>query len=413
MKALLDGESVEMEVGLERSGQEENKVLSINGSRIRDDRGSTVGTVLVARDTTEIRQLQQEQLRLNKIESLGILAGGIAHDFNNLLCGILANISLARSAGDDVDISDCLVDLQKACIRAKGLTQQLLTFAKGGAPIREWVSLADTIKDCARFSLQGSKVNLRLDIATDLHPVRADLQQISQVIQNVVINAEQSMPDGGTLTIIAKNIDGSIPDQETHHFVRISCEDEGVGIEAEELSKIFDPYYSRKDNGHGLGLAISQSIVSKHDGQIRVSSKRGVGTRLEIDLPANPSHDLGKDQMQLGPVAMPARSNILVMDDQPLVLRSMVAILEAEGHRAFASTSSDEAIEELKRARREGTPIDVVILDLTIPGENGGASTLKELYRIDPGIRSIVSSGYCDDPVMADHREQKKGSGFF
>ena len=409
VQEMLEGRFIQpdRELIIESPSDESKRIVSLNGANIRDEQGCNVGVVIVIRDITLSHQLKKEQIRSNKLESLGVLAGGIAHDFNNLLCGILTNISLVRKMDDESQKEAGLVDSEKACKRAQGLASQLLTFSAGGAPVREVVSLVQTLEDCARFSLKGSNIDLIINIPDDLYHVSADLRQLSQVFQNIVINADQAMTGGGTLKISARNIDGTLPNLKGNCFVRISFHDNGVGIENRDLTNIFDPYYSKKDNNTGLGLAISHSIIAQHDGQIRVSSTYGVGTRFDIDLPSIPTSQTANQGYATAQALArePGPANILVMDDEPLVLRAIGASLKCDGHRVFAVLDSASAIELFSKARDDGTPIDLVVLDLTLPGESGGQSTLEAMRRIDPNVRSIVSSGYADDPVIANSQK--------
>jgi PAS domain S-box-containing protein len=385
-------------------------VLAINYSLILDHKGTTIGAVIVARDITEKRQLERERVKSSQLESLGVLAGGIAHDFNNLLVGILANVSSSQELNDLDSIRQRLREAEKACLRASSLTSQLLTFSKGGAPIRQSICIAAAIKDAAEISGQGSNVVLQFDLETDLWPVDADVQQISHVVKNLMNNACHSMPDGGEIKISANNVEcdngRSLPGLEGDRFICISIADQGIGIEQERLAGIFDPYYTTKAVGSGLGLAVCYSIVQQHNGLIQVHSELGSGSRFDVYLPASTQTswvDESRDQGGADDTLPP--KNILVMDDQQIVLESFQALLDSAGHHTFTACDSDEAVQVFSQAKEDGSPIDVVILDLTIPGGKGGKEVLKELLRLDPLVRSIVTSGYSDDPVMANYRD--------
>jgi two-component system cell cycle sensor histidine kinase/response regulator CckA len=275
-----------------RDGTE--RVIADSGAPIRDDSGTMFGVVLIFRDITHIQKMEEEAQKMAKLESVGTLAGGIAHDFNNILTGILGNISLALMEKQVTDnITILLKEAEKASLRAATLTKQLLTFAKGGAPIRKPVVLSTIIEDTATLTIRGSGVNCRLSLTPDLWTVEADEGQISQIITNMVLNAQQAMSNGGTIEVRTENIHMSkdqslgnkIPVKEGN-YIKISISDHGSGIPAEYMDKIFDPYFTTKAKGSGLGLATSHSIVHKHDGYISVESAIGKGSTFYIYLPA-------------------------------------------------------------------------------------------------------------------------------
>jgi len=377
----------------------QNVQLAIEGDEI-------VGFQAVARNITERKRLEEEQMKVEKLESLGILAGGIAHDFNNLLMGIMGNISLAKVHIDpEAEAFRRLTDAEKASAQAKNLTQQLLTFSKGAAPIKKTVSTLDLIEDSADFALRGSNVKCEFSLPDDLWTVEADEGQVSQVIQNIVLNADQSMPEGGTIRIGAENIEVSpkhgLP-LEQGWYVRISIADQGVGIPPEHLRKIFDPYFTTKQRGSGLGLATSYSIIRNHNGYIDVDSELGVGTTFFIYLPAS-KKDLPKQKVkEEKPLA--GKGRILVMDDEEIIRGVVGSMLESLGYQVEFAENGAEAVEKYRRNVQSGTPFDLVILDLTVPGRMGGKEAVKWVLDIDPDAKVVVSSGYSDDPVMADFR---------
>jgi PAS domain S-box-containing protein len=369
-----------------------------------DDSGQPAMVQGAILDITERKQMEEEVIRIQKIESIGILAGGIAHDFNNILTAILGNISLAKIfAQSDNRILKGLNKAEEASLRARDLTQQLLTFSKGGAPIRKSVSVAKLLRDTTAFTLSGSDIKCEFSLSDGLWPAEIDEGQITQVVNNVVLNARQAMPKGGTIRVSAENHTFvSVPQDlplEEGRYVKISIEDNGVGIPESDLSKIFDAYFTTKEKGAGLGLSISYSIVKKHGGYINVKSKQGAGTTFCIYLPAS------KDRETVEPETAPERFEraikVLVMDDEPLIRDTALAMLEHLGCEAEAAADGTEAIERYGRARNAGRPFDVVILDLTVPGGMGGKEAITKLQEIDPAVRGIVSSGYANDPVMA------------
>ena len=357
------------------------------------------------KDISERKRMEDELLKTVKLDSLGTLAGGIAHDFNNLLTGILGNISLVET---DREISDRshsrLQDAAKAASRAQDLTRQLATFSKGGAPIKKTSSIAPLLKDCASFVLRGTNVRGRLSIPENLWPVDMDIGQIGQVIDNLIINASQAMPNGGPVLIRAANIDV----REEHHlplkdgkFVRVSIADQGTGIPKKHLRKIFDPYFTTKERGSGLGLATSYSIIKRHGGLITVRSKVGVGSTFYFFLPASSPQPSVYEPPIAGSGTQKGR--ILVMDDEDLIRKLAKDLLSDLGYEVALAAEGSEALAAYTNAMEEDRPYDLVIMDLTIPGGLGGKQTISRLLEIDPEAKVIVSSGYSNDPIMSDY----------
>ena len=349
-------------------------------------------------------------MKIQKLESIGVLAGGIAHDFNNVLTAILGNISLARMHAEAERASDKitkrLADAERISMQAKDLTQQLLTFARGGAPIKKASSIAELLSDSAAFASRGSNVRCEFSIPGNLWAVEIDEGQMNQVISNIIINATQATPDGGVIKLHAENLtveSGDVLPLEEGKYVRVSVEDQGVGIPEEHLQKIFDPYFTTKQKGSGLGLATSYSIIRQHDGHITAESQVGVGTIFHIYLPAFPGEKLIKEGVEEEPIAGVGR--ILVMDDEKHIRDLAAEILSSIGYEVTTTIDGAEAIELCIEAVESGNPFDVVIMDLTIPGGMGGKQTVRKLMEIDPEVKAIVSSGYSNDPVMADFRE--------
>ncbi|NTV13841.1 MAG: PAS domain S-box protein [Desulfobulbaceae bacterium] len=357
------------------------------------------------RDITARKKTEEELQKVQKLESLGILAGGIAHDFNNLLTGILGNIDLAlRRLGPDEKVQGWLNNAIKASRRAQELTQQLLTFAKGGAPVKQPVQIRELLDDSIRFILSGSMVKYQAEIPADIWLVEADKGQISQVVQNITLNACQAMPEGGTMKIRAENVvisDGEVMPLPGGKYVKISFADEGQGIEAKHLARIFDPYFTTKQTGTGLGLTICYSIITKHHGLLKTESTLGVGTTFTIYLPALHAVELlineaGADATLRG------SGRILVMDDEEHIREISAEILGHLGYETDQAKDGKEALEKYRLAKDSGTPYAAVIMDLTIPGGMGGKETVAQLLALDPMAKAIVSSGYSYDQIMAD-----------
>ena len=365
--------------------------------------------VVTVRDITERMQLEGEVLKARKLESIGILAGGIAHDFNNILGGLFGNIELAKMKLPEDHAAYCYIETSiQAFERATQLTQQLLTFAKGGDPLLEAVNIKQIIRESLEFNLSGSNVKGVLNLPDNLWQGKVDKGQISQVVSNLTINAKQAMPNGGILTIDAENVK-YIKDKArsnlTGDYVKIRMRDEGIGISNKYLEKIFDPYFTTKQTGSGLGLATVHSIVTKHNGHISVESKAGTGTTFTLYLPADKELLASSDT---APARVSEKSNsivgrILVMDDDVSVRELFSNMLESLGYSVDSAIDGDEALDKYTSASKRGKPFDIIIMDLTIPGGMGGKEAITELLEIDHQVKVIVSSGYSTDPIMASY----------
>lgn len=383
----------------------------VDASLVCDEAGRPRLVIIVASDETQRHQLETERLRLQKLEAVGTLAGGLAHDFNNLLQGVFGHIALARlKLAEPAAAVDLLQQAEKATGQAVSLTSQLLTFAKGGKPQKTRLALPTVVERAAHFALSGSATVCILDAQEDLWDADADEGQTVQVIQNIVMNAGQAMQQSGIVSITLRNVelpprrDEALPDG--GRFVVVTVSDSGVGIAAAYLGRIFDPYFTTKQRGSGLGLATAWSIVARHGGTIRVASTPGRGTTFEVLLPA------AAPGPAIGAVAAPpadelptcGRRRVLVMDDEDLVREVAVAMLGTLGHTVDEAVDGEEAVGLIERACASGDPYDIVILDLTVRGGMGGEEAIGRIRSLAPGIRAIVSSGYSDSAVMADFR---------
>jgi PAS domain S-box-containing protein len=383
--------------------------VEVNASRI-DIRGRQA-VLGVFRDLTE-RLAREEELRASearrqKLESLALLAGGIAHDFNNLLTGILGNISLARfGLPPGTESGTCLTEAERASLRAKDLTQQLLTFSRGGAPIKKVVDLIALLRDTATFACRGTAVALEIRPAAGPIFAEVDEGQIAQVINNIALNAVQAMPAGGTLTVAADVV--TFDEVNPHklpagRFARLTLADTGTGIPPELIARVFDPYFTTKQQGSGLGLAISDSIVSRHGGHLGVRSRLGAGAEFEILVPAR---EAAADRAAPPAPDTPVLAGkILIMDDEVQVRELGVRMITRLGLSAEAVAAGHEALEAYRAAREVGRPFDAVLMDLTISGGMGGKETVAALLAYDPKARVIVSSGYSNDPIMGDFKD--------
>lgn len=364
----------------------------------------------MAEDVTVRKQVEEERLRVSKLDSLGVLAGGLAHDFNNLLTAILGQLSLAKFfIASDNPVFHRLNEAEMASLRAQDLTQQLLMFAKGGTPVRKPASLSQIVEENTRLVLTGTNVKCEFHLAKNLSTVEVDVGQISQVVQNLAINAMQAMDEGGTLTVFGQNItidrhySQTRTDLTVGNWVKVSFIDHGVGISKEQLDKIFDPYFTTKTNGHGLGLATSYSIINNHGGVLTVDSELGVGTTFTILLPASNEIQVLTDQAS--PQIRLGQGKVLVMDDEKPIRQVLGEMLEVCGYTYQTAKNGKEAISMFAQAQEMGTPFDLVILDLTIPGEIGGRAVVQKMQQLVPSVKAIVVSGYSNDPVLSNFRE--------
>ena len=384
------------------------RYITARGRLVRGDKGEPVRISGILWDITEQRLLEEERMNTQKLEAVGTLAGGIAHDFNNLLQGIFGYISMAKFTLDQKERSLAMLEqAEQALHMSVNLTTQLLTFSKGGKPVKRKMLLQPVIENSVKFALSGSRSEYHLELDEGLWAVEADEGQIGQVIQNIVLNADQAMPEGGAIVITAKNI----PSPERAHYkllttgkyVEVSIKDTGIGISELYLQKIFEPYFTTKEKGSGLGLATSYSIVNNHGGVIDVSSELGKSTTFFIYLPAVEAAREIREEYAGTPAA--GKGKILVMDDEEFVLNIAGEMIKALGHEVDFAKDGDSAIEKCHAAMKSGRPYDIVILDLTIRGGMGGRETVGRLLSIDNTIRAIVSSGYSDNAVMSDYHK--------
>jgi nitrogen-specific signal transduction histidine kinase/ActR/RegA family two-component response regulator len=367
------------------------------------------GSVLIFRDISIERQIENQNLRNQKLESLGLLAGGIAHDFNNLLMAILGNISLARhELPPGGQIANILESAESACHRARGLSTQLLTFAQGGAPVTKVIQLERPVREAAELALHGSPVTLEMRVSQPLDLVEADEGQVVQAMNNLVLNAKQAMPDGGKVILSLENVTlaGSNPriPLPLGRYVRLKIQDTGAGIAPEHMSRIFDPYFTTKKSGSGLGLTSVHSIVTRHGGHVEVSSTPGSGACFTIHLPASSkaqeTHTAARQPAQIG------RSlHLLALDDDQTIRMLFKIMLTKMGHRVTITGTSGEALTEYAKALASPEPYDLVFVDLTMPGDLPGEEVIRKLRDIHPAVRIVVMTGYSTSLVLANHQE--------
>ena len=372
-----------------------------------NEKGEGIRVIGTHVDITERKRTEKLLQQSQKMEAIGTLAGGIAHDFNNMLGIITGNISYILSTLNQKDeLYEILTDMQESSKQAQSLTTQLLTFSKGGAPIKKITDINRIISDAAVFSIRGAQSKCMFELSEDLLPTEVDEGQITQVVNNIVINANQAMPNGGTILIRTENVHiengGGIPLQ-AGRYIKMVFKDQGVGISQKHLSHIFDPYFTTKQKGSGLGLATSYSIIKRHDGHIIVDSKLDEGTVFTIYLPAS-TKDFNEHEDQIE-VEHHGNGKILIMDDQKAILKMIKRMLKKMGYQTACATDGSQAIEIYKKALHSNNSFDAVILDLTVPGGMGGLKTIVELLKIDSDIKAIVSSGYSNDPIMSNYED--------
>lgn len=385
--------------------QDNKRLISENGAVIRDAGARIIGMVVAFRDVTEKKRMEEDILKTQKLESLGYLAGGIAHDFNNILAALLTKIQLAEALYErGRDVTRHFKDMEKAVSRAGGLTQQLLTFSKGGKPIKKSLRLDGFLQETVGFALNGSRVMGEYALDPDLWLAEVDEGQISQAINNLVINAAQAMPEGGIVRISAENVlvrtEDTLP-LSPGKYVKISVEDHGVGISEENLKMIYDPYFTTKQRGSGLGLTTTFSIIKRHGGYIDVESTLGKGSTFYIYLPAIES---ATEETENPNGMIAGKGRIALLDDDVDFLFTLKEALTLGGYSVEAFRDGRDLLERYGENFRNGNPFDLAILDLTIPAGMGGKETMTELRKITPEVKAIVMSGYSNDPVLAEHR---------
>jgi two-component system cell cycle sensor histidine kinase/response regulator CckA len=406
-KVLSTGKIIELEshaVIVSKGGRE--RIITDSAAPIRNKAHEIIGVVIVFRDITERQNLLESAQRNQKLESLGLLAGGIAHDFNNLMGGIFGYIDLALGESTDSKVTQYLSRAMNTIERARGLTRQLLTFAEGGDPVQEITPVIRFIRETAQFALSGSKVSCQFDIPEGLWVCNIDKNQIAQVISNIVINAQQATPQGGTLEISAENV--SFSENEHHvlskgNFVKLSIKDYGIGISKKMLPYIFDPFYTIKAKGHGLGLAICYSIINRHGGTIEVESVIDKGSTFHIYLPACPEESYVESHAI--EITHKGSGTIIIMEDEEIINDIIARMLKTFGYSVVCMNDGKEALEFFIKENKAKRIIAGLILDLTVSGGMGGKDIIMGIRKLDTTIPVFVASGYADDPIIKNPHE--------
>ncbi len=385
-------------------------IVRLSGAPVKSRDNQMLGVVFVLRDMTADRQHEKELQHAEKLESLGILAGGISHDFNNILTAVSGNIELAQKhESADSQVQTYLTEAKQACRQATNLTQQLLTFAKGGSPVKRTADLEQLVREAARFASRGSNAKVEYSFPEDLWPVEVDHGQLSQVVNNLILNAVQAMPDGGVIRVSAENMEFAGTEADNKNslcpgtYVKLAISDTGPGIEPKRLDQIFEPYFTTKHGGTGMGLASAYSIMHRHGGDLTVDSRLEQGSTFYAYVPAKPGSEV--ENMTEQRHVVEGEGRILIMDDDAAIRKLASELLSRCGYTVEEAPDGSEAVIKYKTAMADGRPYDLVVLDLTVPGGMGGVDAFEALRQVDSQVKAIVSSGYNDDPVMAHHQE--------
>ncbi len=406
-KTLLTGQIMELQnhtILISRDGTE--RIIADSCAPIKSADHTIAGVVLVFRDMTEKHNFQETIQRTSKLDSLGVLAGGIAHDFNNLLGGVFGYIDLACDFAENETVKTYLSKTLGAIDSARALTQQLLTFAKGGSPVMSPGRLFPFVREISQFALSGSSVSCSFDLQNRLRDCSFDKNQISQVFNNIVINAQQAMPDGGTIVIAAKNVTlekKQHPTLPPGEYVKVSVKDQGIGIPKKFLSRIFDPFFTTKAKGHGLGLATCYSIISRHGGCIEAESWPGKGSVFHVILPATSQKKPFNSELQQKKHS--GSGTIIVMDDNPVILEIFESMLSTMGYSVVLKTNGKDAVDFFASELRQKREPRALIFDLTIPGAMGGMEAVEQIRMLSKEVPVFVASGYSEDPAMSNPRD--------
>ncbi len=406
-----------LETGRRENGDffnpEKQRWLRVTVDPVTDGNGHVMSAVHIVRDITDMKKVEQERLKAEKLKTVGILAGGIAHDFNNLLSVILGNLELAAHCGTVApEIASHLKKAETAAGQARELTRNLMLFARGSAPAKRQCDLRELIAKIVAHGVADNNLRCELELPDDLWSSEIDPEQMQLALANLLSNAREAMPAGGTVTVAARNVHLETPAISSGirlapgRFVRIDVRDQGTGIAPHVLPHIFDPYFSTKSKGvqkgMGLGLAITSSIVEKHGGHIGIDTRENGGTTFSVYLPARRAKAPAAGAAAVVPSTAGRAQRILVMDDEPMILDLCRQMLEMQGYRIEMAEDGPTAVDKYRDAMRVQDPFHAVILDLAVKGGIGGLQVIAKLVEIDPDVKAIVCSGYSDDPVMTD-----------
>ena len=378
---------------------------------VRNDAGDILYFECIGRDITVRRFMEAELAKAQKLESIGLLAGGIAHDFNNIMTAVFGSLALAKmEAIPGSSLHTRLVSAEEHCMRAKTLTRKLLTYSRGGSPQRKTASIANVIRDAVNLSLSGKNIDCRFELPDGLWSAQIDESQMHQVVHSLVTNAAEAMPQGGTIEIGAQNVNltaDQIQQLKAGHYIKWFVRDRGVGISHEHMKKLFDPYFTTKQmgsvKGMGLGLAICYSIVKSHEGMMMVDSTPGSGTTFTVYIPASNGEKDEKRPTAAKDAEVAPRQNVLLVDDEQILLDVTGSMLQHIGYNVVTAKNHGDAMEYYQRAKEEGNPFALIIMDLTMRGDEGGEIAIGRWKNAHPEVKAVISSGYMNDPVIEEY----------
>jgi len=378
---------------------------------VRNDAGDILYFECIGRDITVRRFMEAELAKAQKLESIGLLAGGIAHDFNNIMTAVFGSLALAKmEAIPGSSLYTRLVSAEEHCMRAKTLTRKLLTYSRGGSPQRKTASIANVIRDAVNISLSGKNIDCRFELPEGLWSAQIDESQMHQVVHSLVTNAAEAMPQGGTIEIGAQNVNltaDQIQPLKAGHYIKWFVRDRGVGISQEHMKKLFDPYFTTKQmgsvKGMGLGLAICYSIVKSHEGMMVVDSTPGSGTTFTVYIPASNGEKNDKKPAAAKEAEVAPKRNVLLVDDEQILLDVTGSMLQHIGYNVVTAKNHGDAMEHYQRAKEEGNPFSLIIMDLTMRGDEGGEIAIGRWKNAHPEVKAVISSGYMNDPVIEEY----------
>jgi signal transduction histidine kinase/CheY-like chemotaxis protein len=350
----------------------------------------------------QLQQAQEGLISQTRVESIQLLAAGLSHDFNNMLMGFSGNIELMLDSPNmPENIIDSLKDMQQISLQARNLSNSLMTLAKQKDKIQMTpFNMKDLIENVVKFALSGRKSKAIVECGPDLMGAYGDPIQISQVIQNLIINADQAMDEGGIIKVQAYNL--TLKEQNPYHllagdYLKIQVIDEGSGIPEKYQSQIFNPFFTTKSAGKGLGLTLCHSIIQNHNGYINFHSKKGTGTEFFFIIPATTlpptDQNLSEEKWEQ------FNGLVLILEDNRNVLSVLENYLHSFGLQTIGMTESTTFLRQLEQSVKASEKIDLILIDLTLPGDIGGKEMVTKIRALAPNSYIIASSGYSQDYV--------------
>lgn len=402
------------------------RVLASHFEVILDSAGRPIRMLGVCRDITaqrqaeaELRAVEAQMERAQKLDSLGVLAGGVAHDFNNLLTGVLGNVQLAQLClPPNSEVTEYLVDIERAAMRAAELCRQLLAYAGSGRLVVRPVAVNEVVREVLpliKYTIPAS-VRLQLDLAEALPPIESDAVQVQQMLMNLLTNAAEATSGAGEIRLKTELVSLDEGDLQRMYFadqaqpglfVAVEVEDTGVGMDEETLARVFEPFFTTKFAGRGLGLAATLGILRSHHGAIEIASQPGAGTKVRVYFPALPAETALPSKDASAPRRAISQGTVLVVDDEKVVRDMSRRILSRMGFTVLVADGGRKAIELF---RKHAQAIRLILLDLTMPGLSG-EDTLRELLAEGCQVPVLLMSGYTEQEAFA-HMEGLAHRGF-